>query len=67
MERVNINNICEKHQEKKDYIFCLERECRNRLCCEKCHFEDSLHKGHKSIKLRNFMKSEESELGRIFN
>ena len=66
MERTN-QNECEKHQLNKDYLFCLESRCRDRLCCVKCHFEDSLHRNHKFIIISQFMKNEENEIGKVFN
>ena len=52
-ERVKENhnqNMCEKHKIKKDYLFCMESRCRDRLCCEKCYSEDNKHNLHKEDK-----------------
>ena len=66
MERIN-QNICEIHQIKKDYLFCLEQNCEDRLCCIECYAKENLHKEHRCIILKDFLRSEESELGRVFN
>ncbi len=52
---------------KRDYLFCLENECEERLCCIECYVKDNLHKNHRCIILKDFMQSEESELARVFN
>ena len=54
---------------KNDYLFCSDRECDyfSRLCCKKCYTDDNLHENHKNIIISEFIKSEENELGRIFN
>jgi len=31
---------CKKHHLKKDFIFCLEDGCKDRLACKKCYLVD---------------------------
>jgi len=27
---------CDKHKIKKDFLFCFDKDCEDRLTCEKC-------------------------------
>jgi len=47
---------CSKHKIKKDYLFCLESGCSNRLTCKKCYEQDHQHLNHDSVFIDGFMK-----------
>jgi len=57
---------CQKHQIKKDFVFCLESDCDDRLVCMKCYVLDQKHDDHKVIMLKPFMNDDENEINRIF-
>jgi len=50
--------VCYKHDLKKNYLFCLENGCEQRLGCELCYLEDQEHQGHRVILLKEFMENE---------
>ena len=56
---------CEKHKMKKDFIFCLESDCDDRLVCMKCYVFDKKHDRHRVILLKFFMDGDEDEINRI--
>lgn len=58
---------CEKHQMKRDYLFCLDQTCRDRLTCMKCYMRDQKHNGHNYVNIKSFMRKDEDQLARIFN
>ena len=58
---------CQKHQIKKDFVFCLESDCDDRLVCMNCFVLDQKHNGHKLIMLKPFMDGNENEINRIFS
>ena len=53
---------CEYHNKKKDYLFCLNHACRERLVCDKCNARENLHRDHRVLLIRDFLKSDEEEL-----
>ena len=58
---------CEKHQLKKDFVFCLESDCHDRLVCMKCYVLDQKHNGHRFVMLKFFMDDDQNEINRIFS
>jgi len=58
---------CENHQLKKDFVFCLEPGCNDRLVCKKCYVLDRKHDRHKFIMIEYLMENDENELKRIFD
>ena len=52
---------------KKDFVFCLESDCDNRLVCMKCFILDHKHIDHRLIILKLFMDGDEDEINRIFS
>ena len=58
---------CQKHQMKKDFVFCLDSDCDDRLVCVQCFVLDQKHIGHRLIILKPFMDDNENEINRIFS
>ena len=58
---------CEKHQIKKDYLFCSNSRCKDRLVCKKCFHIDQDHIGHKYVHIKYFMEGDDHELRKIFS
>jgi len=58
---------CQKHQLKKDSVFCLDSDCYDRLVCMMCYVLDKEHDNHRVIMLKPFMYDDENEVNRIFN
>ena len=58
---------CKKHNLKKDFIFCLEPDCEDRLVCKKCYLIDQQHFTHKRICIEYFMETDYDEFLKIFN
>ena len=48
---------CEKHNKKKNYLFCLEDGCNNRLTCQLCHEHDKIHSNHNFILIEPLMNA----------
>lgn len=48
-------------------MFCLEDGCEQRLQCIECSVEDSQHKLHQHIVIKEFMNDGGKELNRIFD
>lgn len=57
---------CKKHRLSKDFIFCLDKGCDDRLVCKKCHVLDEKHSGHNFVMVEFFMQNDEDEFKRIF-
>ena len=66
-EREKVKAECSVHQIKKDFLLCFENNCNDRLGCIECYTKFNHHRNHKSIFIKDYIKSEQSELGRIFN
>ena len=53
---------CEHHNKKKDYLFCLNNSCRERLVCDRCNARENIHRDHKMLVIKHFLNSDEEEL-----
>ena len=58
-------NQCDRHNMKRDGLFCLNDECDDRLECIECW--NDKHRDHKYIMINEFMMNSESEMNRILN
>jgi len=52
---------------KKDFVFCLDSDCDDRLVCVNCYVLDKKHNDHTLIILKSFMDDNENEINRIFS
>ena len=52
---------------KKDFVFCLDSDCDDRLVCMKCFCLDQKHNGHRVIMLKPFMDGDQDEIKRLFS
>jgi len=52
---------------KKDFVFCLDSDCDDRLVCVNCYVLDKKHDRHRVIILKSFIDDNEDEIKRIFN
>jgi len=43
---------CNRHELKRDYLFCLDDGCKSRLGCIECQVVDEQHKGHRYIVIK---------------
>ena len=57
---------CDKHQLRRNYVFCLESKCDDGLVCERCFVLDQKHNGHKLIMVKCLIENDEYEIKRIF-
>ena len=57
---------CEKHKLDKNFLFCLEQDCHDRLACKKCNVLDNQHCNHRFVMVDYFMDNDQDELERIF-
>ena len=52
---------------KKDFVFCLDSDCDDRLVCMKCFVLDKKHIDHRVIMLKPFMDGDQDEIKRLFS
>ena len=46
---------CNRHRKRKDPFYCINRECQNRLECDKCYQETYDINEHKHIYIKGIV------------
>lgn len=59
--------ICKKHNKQKNFLFCIEQSCKERLTCNKCYIKDKIHNDHQFILLEDLNNGNIEDLEESFD
>ena len=58
--------MCQKHNIKKDHIFCIDDDCIGGFDCIQCVDKDGKHENCKYINVSEFIENAQRELRKVF-